>query len=260
MTYSPTPIPDTPQHDLEFFKVVGPLDSKQAALLYMQLQDAVRIAIHSGAFPHGFTLPPEREISERLAISRITVRKAISNLVDEGLLVRRQGSGTFVAGRIDKQFGKLSSFSEDMAAKGRTVTSQWLAREKANITTNEALAFGLSLDALVYRFRRVRCADGEPLAIELTTVPEFALPNEGAVVASLYDALTAQGQRPARALQRLRAVTFDQKQATLLGVEVGSPALYIQRRGYNAGGQMVEFTKSWYRGDAYDFVSEINGL
>lgn len=248
------------QQDSDFFTAIDALDSKQAALLYMQLQVAIRAAIHSGAFQQGYTLPPEREISERLAISRITVRKAISNLVEEGLLVRRQGSGTFVAGRIEKQFSKLSSFSEDMAAKGRSVTSQWLTREKANITTDEALAFGLSLDSLVYRFLRVRCADGEPMAIELTSVPDFALTSETAVIASLYDALTLQGQRPQRALQRLRAVLFDQKQAKLLGVKAGCPALYIQRHGYNANGQMVEFTKSWYRGDCYDFVSEIHGL
>jgi GntR family transcriptional regulator len=248
------------QHDSDFFAVIDGLDSKHSAPLYMQLQDAVRAAVQSGLFQHGYTLPPEREISERLAISRITVRKAISNLVEEGLLVRRQGSGTFVSRRIEKQFSKLSSFSEDMAAKGRIVTSQWLAREKANITADEALAFGLSLDAMIYRFRRVRFANGEPMAIELTSVPDFALPSETAVGASVYEALTVQGQRPQRALQRLRAVLFDQKQAALLGIEGGTPALYIQRHGYNASGQMVELTKSWYRGDCYDFVSEIHAL
>lgn len=246
--------------DSDFFVEIPSVDGVIATPLYMQLQEAVRIRIESGTFPPRYTLPPEREISTRLDISRITVRKAISNLVDLGLLVRQQGSGTFVTGRIDKQFGMLSSFSEDMAAKGRKVTSKWLTREKGSISTDEALAFGLSLGSAVYRFSRVRCADAEPMALELTAIADFALPSEAAVVSSLYDALTLHGQRPVRALQRLRAVLFDQHQADLLGIEAGSPALYIERRGYNSNGQMVEFTKSWYRGDAYDFVSEINGL
>ncbi len=224
----------------------------------MQLQDLIRTAIESGAFPPRLTLPAERDISEQLGISRVTVRKAISGLVEDGLLVRQQGSGTFVMSRIDKQFGKLSSFSEDMAAKGRMVTSKWLGRTKANISTEEALAFGLSLGSQVYRFRRVRYADAEPMAIEVTTIAETALPSETAVGASIYDALAQQGQRPVRAMQRLRAVLFEPAQAQLLGVEPGGPALYIERRGYNSKGLMIEFTKSWYRGDAYDFVSEIS--
>lgn len=244
----------------DFFVHIQLLKGDSPKPLYMQLQDSIRVAIESGEFPARFTFPPEREISEQLDISRITVRKAISTLVEDGLLVRQQGSGTFVTSRIEKQFGMLSSFSEDMTAKGREVSSTWLGREKANISTDEALAFGLSLGSSIYRFRRVRCADSEPMAIELTTLAEFALPNEMSVETSLYDALASVGQRPVRALQKLRAVLFDKSQAELIGVEPGSPALYIERRGYNSKGQMVEFTKSWYRGDAYDFVSEINGL
>jgi GntR family transcriptional regulator len=244
----------------DFFQAIQRPDGNLVSPLYMQFQDAIRSAIENGTFAARYTLPPEREISMNFGISRITVRKAISNLVDEGFLVRQQGSGTFVTGRIEKQFGLLSSFSEDMAAKGRKVTSKWLAREKVTISAEEALAFGSRLGISVYRFRRVRCADAEPMALEMTAIAEFALPNESAVVTSLYDALTKTGQRPVRALQRLHAVLFDQQQAELLEIEAGSPALYIERRGYNSTGQLVEFTKSWYRGDAYDFVSEISGL
>ncbi len=76
-------------------------------------------------------LPPERELAEELSVSRITVRKAIDGLVDEGLLIRRQGSGTFVAARIEKNFAKLTSFSEDMRARGREPRSVWLKRARA---------------------------------------------------------------------------------------------------------------------------------
>ncbi|PKP94337.1 MAG: GntR family transcriptional regulator [Alphaproteobacteria bacterium HGW-Alphaproteobacteria-16] len=245
--------------EFEFFDRIALNGAGRPGPLYLQLQDAIRGSIENGELLPRATLPPEREISARLDISRITVRKAISGLVEEGLLVRQQGSGTYVAARIDKQFAMISSFTEDMAASGRHVTSKWLDRSSGRITTEEALAFGQSLGSKVFRFHRVRCADGEPLAIETTTVPDFALPSVKLVNTSLYVALEAHGHRPVRALQRLRAVSLDANQAELLDVEVQSPALYIERRGFNARGQMVELTKSWYRGDAYDFVSEING-
>jgi GntR family transcriptional regulator len=244
---------------LDFFDRLALPAGDRPGPLYLQLQDAVRQLIEDGELRARATLPPEREISARLDISRITVRKAISGLVEEGLLVRQQGSGTYVAARIDKQYAAITSFSEDMAASGRSVTSAWIERASGRISSEEALVFGESLGSRVLRFHRVRCADGEPMAIEMTTVPNFALPSVDEVGASLYAALEAHGNRPVRALQRLRAVSFDAGQAELLGTELNAPALYIERRGFNAREQMVEFTKSWYRGDAYDFISEING-
>ena len=244
---------------LEFFDRIEMASGEKAGPLYLQLQDAVRQMIEGGDLKSRAILPPEREISARLEISRITVRKAISGLVEEGLLVRQQGSGTYVASRIDKQYSNITSFSEDMAASGRHVTSEWVERGSGRITSEEALVFGESLGSRVLRFHRVRCADGEAMAIEMTTVPSFALTSADEVGASLYAALEKYGNRPVRALQRLRAVSFDARQAEMLGTQVNAPALYIERRGFNARDQMIEFTKSWYRGDAYDFISEING-
>ena len=244
---------------IDFFERIRAIEPGTVPL-YMQLQHSIRGAIERGELKSRDILPPEREISSRLEISRITVRKAISGLVEDGLLTRQQGSGTFVAARIEKQFGLLSSFSEDMAMRGHKVTSTWLGREKVNISPDEALAFGLGLGAKVFRFRRVRCADGITMAVESATIAGFALPSEAAVQTSLYEALAKHANRPVRALQRLRAVLFDAEQARLLNVDPGSPALLIERRGFNSKGLLVELTKSWYRGDSYDFVSEVSGI
>ena len=107
---------------------------------------------------------------------------------------------------------------------------------------------------------RIRFADDIPMALEYSTISGFALPSLDAVDQSLYLALEAAGHRPVRALQRLRAVLFDGAHAALLGVEVGAPGLFIERRGYLEDGRPVEVTHSWYRGDAYDFVAELNAL
>ncbi|HEX6661660.1 MAG TPA: GntR family transcriptional regulator [Sphingomicrobium sp.] len=226
--------------------------------LYRRLQDALRRAIESAVIGPQDALPPERDLASEFGVSRITIRKALDGLVADGLLTRRQGAGTFVSGRVEKQFAKLTSFSEDMAARGRTPRSEWLLRGSGNVTPEESLILGLGPGAPVYRFHRIRFADDSPMAIEYSTIPGFGLASADAVQDSLYAALKAAGNRPTRALQRLRAVAVDGDRARLLGVEPGAPALYIERRGFLDDGRVVEATRSWYRGDAYDFVAELN--
>lgn len=242
-----------------FFNKVQAINPDHMAPLYVQLRDAIRVAIDTGKLQAREALPAEREISSQMQISRITVRKAISDLVEEGLLIRQQGSGTFVSSRVEKQFTVISSFSEDMAARGRKVQNRWLVRELRHITTDEALAFGQSPDSMIFSLARIRFADELPMAIENSSIAKFALTNELEDISSLYKSMQDTGNRPVRALQRMRAVLLDDQQAKLLDVANGSPALFIERRGFNAEGHMVELTKSWYRADSYDFVSEISG-
>ncbi len=228
--------------------------------LYKRLEERLRHAIESGALKPEQALPSERDLAEDFAVSRITIRKALEGLVGSGLLVRRQGAGTFISGRVEKSFSKLTSFSEDMAARGRSSRSEWNSRSEGAVTPDESLMLGLSPGTPVYRFNRIRYADDFAMALEYSTIPGFALPSLAVVRGSLYEALNAAGTRPVRALQRLRAVLFDGPQAQLMGIEPGAPGLLIERRGFLDDGRAVEMTQSWYRGDAYDFVAELNAL
>ena len=245
-----------------FAQLIGPLDEQSRAPLYQQLRRALRDAIEDSRLAPEEALPPERELAEEFGVSRITVRKAVDALVEEGILNRRQGAGTFVAShpesRVEKSFSKLSSFSEDMISRGRRPESVWLSRASGTVTPEESLTLGLSPGSQVYRFNRIRYADGEPMALEYSTVPGFCLPSETAVEESLYETLERFGARPVRALQRLRAVLFLGEKAKLLGVLEGSPGLLIERRGFLRDGRPVEITQSYYRGDAYDFVAELS--
>src|SRR5438132_9147212 len=112
-------------------QAVGKLDESSSLPLYQQLQRALRHAIETRVLGPDDALPPERDLATELSVSRITVRKAIDGLVNEGMLVRRQGSGTFVRARVEKNFSKLTSFSEDMRARGRTPRSVWLRDRKS---------------------------------------------------------------------------------------------------------------------------------
>ncbi len=238
-------------------QAVGPLPESSNLPLYQQLQRALREAIDRRILESDDALPPERELAEEFGVSRITVRKAIDGLVSEGLLVRRQGSGTFVRGRVEKNFSLLTSFSEDMRARGRNPRSEWLKRASGTVTPEESLTLRSSPGTPVYRFNRLRFADDAPMSVEYATIVAACLPSLDAVESSLYEALERAGNRPVRALQRLRAVLLTREQAELLCAKPGDAGLLVERLGFLQGGRAIEFSQSYYRGDTYDFVAEL---
>lgn len=224
---------------------------------YQHLRRTLQHAIENGELEPQQALPGERDLAKLLDVSRVTVRKAISGLVAEGLLVQRQGAGTFVAERIVKSFSLLTSFTNDLRARGLDPRSRVIEHGIGEVTPEEAMALNLSPGTLVVRSYRLRTASGQPLALERTTVPQSVLPDSAEIGLSLYEAFAARDVRPVRALQRLRAIAFDAEQASLMQLPEGSPGLFIERRAFLADGRVVEFTRSFYRGDAYDFVAEL---
>lgn len=239
-------------------QVLRALDPASPQPLYLQLQQSLRAAIEQRILNPDQALPSERQLAIDLAVSRITVRKAIDGLADEGLLQRRQGAGNFVCKRIDKNFAKLTSFSEDMRARGRVPSSVWLKKGQGTVMPEEALKLALSPGTLVYRFHRLRYADEAPMVIETATVAASALPSLEAVDHSLYEALALAGNRPVRALQRLHALLLSDEQARLLQAKPRDAGLLVERLGYLRDGRAVELSQSIYRGDTYDFVAELS--
>ncbi len=236
------------------------LSSLSATPLYLQLADMIRNQIRDGGIRTGEALPSERELSDAVGISRVTVRRAIETLLREGLLSRRHGSGTYIAPRIEQPAALLAGFSADMRNRGLTPGSHWLDRSAGLPTPDEAMTLALSIDQPVLRFARVRMADGEPLAIERAVVPAQFLGSVDDVQDSLYAALDLREARPVRGLQRLQASLATTAEARLLSVPVGAAILRIERRGFLANGTPVEFTRSAYRGDRYDFITEVREL
>jgi GntR family transcriptional regulator len=225
---------------------------------YQHLRRTLQHAVENGEFKPGQALPGERELGKLLDLSRVTVRKAIAGLVGDGLLVQRHGAGTFVAERIVKSFSKLTSFTDDLRARGLDPKSVFLDRSVGEVTPEEAMALNVSPGTQVVRYYRLRTAGDQPLALERTAVPQSVLADPSMVGNSLYEAFAERGIRPSRALQRLRAIAFDAEQARLMQLPEGSPGLFIERRTFLEDGRVVEFTRSFYRGDAYDFVAELH--
>lgn len=234
--------------------------AQSGAPLYLQLKKSIEDAVNRGVIGPGDALPSERDIASKADISRVTVRKAVQDLVKGGVLVQRHGSGTFVAPRmerVEQSLSRLTSFTEDMARRGMSVHSQWLDRGLYTPSPEEMMVLGLSASELVARVARLRIANETPLAIERAALSARLLPDPGAVVSSLYAALQTTGNRPVRAVQRISAANLGETDARLLEVAPGSAGLHIERISYLASGKVIEFTRSIYRGDAYDFVAEL---
>ncbi|WP_110886774.1 GntR family transcriptional regulator [Deinococcus yavapaiensis] len=236
--------------------------------LYLQVEARLRQGLAIGTWPADQALPPERQLAEELGVSRRTLRKALERLEDEGAVIRKRGSGTYAASipaqdedvpRLHRPLQTLTSFTEDMRARGHTVTSRWLIREITAATPDEALALAISPTARVARLKRLRFADDEPVGVELAVLPAEIAPEPEKIEHSLYSYLDVTNSRPVRALQHIRAMLMPAKEAELLQIPPTEPALFTRRVTYHASGRPIEFTRSFYRADRYDFVVEIGG-
>ncbi|MFT4161287.1 GntR family transcriptional regulator [Shinella sp.] len=225
--------------------------------LYRQLGRALKTAIDESVLKRGAVIPSERDISTGLGLSRVTVRKAIDNLVSDGLLDRRQGAKTVVSSRLEKSLATMTSFSEDMRSRGLEPGCVWISREISRPSPAEMMALGIPGHEKVVRLRRLRTADTMPIAIETATLPARFVPDPEAIGASLYEYLAAHGAMPVRAMQRMQAKPATEEERRLLVTPEGTSLLTMERRCFLADDQIVEFTQTKYRGDVYDFVIEL---
>ncbi|MEM9583705.1 MAG: GntR family transcriptional regulator [Pseudomonadota bacterium] len=234
--------------------------NRSAGPRYVQLRQRLQAGIEDGILAPNSSLPPEREIAEITDLSRVTVRKAIQELVREGTVEQRQGSGSFVrepVTRVEQSLSQLTSFTEDMDRRGLETTSKWLERGIFMPSPDEVVALGLAAGDQVSRIYRLREAGGRPMALERAALPLDILPNPTAVTTSLYELLEQSGMRPIRAVQKISAINLEAEEAGLLNVAEGTAGLRIQRTSYLHSGRVAELTRSIYRGDAYDFVAEL---
>lgn len=248
---------------------VIPLDPASATPAYLQVAQGLAARIESGALEGGTALPAERDLAGTLGLSRVTVRQALALLARQGLLTRRHGSGTFVnapdPGAVTpppRPLGLLTGFSDDVRSRGGVPGARVLSFEEGRPTGQEAMTLALSPQDRVYRLRRLRTADGEPLAVEESTLPAGVVgPLTAADVtdASLYALLAARGLSPVRAVRHLRAVNAESPLAGWLGVPPGAALLATERVSWAASGRPVEHAHAHYRGDRYDFVMELHG-
>jgi GntR family transcriptional regulator len=232
-------------------------DERSTAPLYVQLAQKIAQAIRAGRYPAAEALPSERMLSESLALSRVTARKAIDQLVEQGLVVRRRGSGNYIAPRIEQPLSNLTSFSEQLQQRGYKPGSRWLKRAIVSASADEQMSLALSPNSKVARLERLRLADDVVMAYEVSVLPQSVVPRPEAIGDSLYEFLDASGKAPSRALQHIRAMNASGELARQLDVPEGQAVLFITRIAYLESGEAVELTHSYCRSDHYDFVAEM---
>ena len=220
--------------------------------LYTQLVGIIKHHISSGTLAVGDLLPSEAELCRALDISRNTVRQAIGELEEEGLVVRKRGKGTFVADPHTNRRGVRYSFTTEVSSMGKSPSSTLVEFEV--ITASPAICRTMELKegTNVYRFTRIRNVDGLPLILETSYYPQFIFPHltrEMVETHSFYSLLYHVGIVPFAADDSYEAVVLDQQQATLLGVAEGSCAFFHQRRTKTEDGRIYEYTRSYIRGD-----------
>ena len=227
---------------------------------YQQLAGHLAGAIRAGLLSPGDQLPPERDLADLAAVSRVTVRKAVGQLVAVGLIEQRRGSGSFVeaqAPRLQQSLSSLISFTENMKARGKASSSQIISQGLFMPRPDETVTLGLSAGHRVARVQRLRSADGVAMALETSSLPEDILPQPEQVTKSLYAVLRERRCAPFRAIQRVTASNLTVEDARQLNMSHGAAVLDIVRTGYLASGRPIEFTRGLYRSDLYDFVSEL---
>ncbi len=240
-------------------RIFGEPDSLKdnATPLYLQLIALIQQAIDIGTLNRGSGLPAEREIAQYMKVSRVTVKRAISELVTAGLLVQRQGAGTFVAERMLHKLDRLNSFSEVIESVDKHPDSLWIERGIGLANREEQTRLQLESGAEVVRMFRVRMADDTPVALEYAVVPRQFLKTPFDVTGSLYEALASAGCRPVKAIQKLRAVALEESYADYLNIDAGIPVIVMERRGLLADNTPVEYSRSHFLGDTFEFVTEV---
>jgi GntR family transcriptional regulator len=230
--------------------------------LYAHVESVLAGDIADGNLPPDTQLPPEEGLMERFKVSRTTVRKAIQNLAERGLVEVRRDKGTFVAQpRITQELTELTSFAEDMQVLGRNPTARLL--DKRTLTADETVARHLALapGTPVVRFRRVRLADGVAMSFDETYLPrdvgEKVAENDldaepiFALLEDKYDTPLVEAE------YKLEAAAADPIAAEALQVPTGSPIFLIERTSYTTGNRPVDYERLFYRGDLIRFVTRL---
>ena len=241
------------------------VDKQSPLPRYYQLKEIIRDMIENEQLKSGDTVPTERELCEYHEISRMTARKAITELVHEGLLFREQGKGTFVAEpKVRQNVSELIGFTEEMNRKGLTVETKILDFNIKKPTTKIMKYLKLEDSDMVFEILRLRIVEGEPYAIEKAWIPEkyakgFKI--EELESHSLYKVLEGKyGIKISHGKQSMEPIILTAYESSLLGVREDMLGLLFERRTFTDDVAPVEFTKSVYRSDRYKFEITLDRL
>jgi GntR family transcriptional regulator len=226
--------------------------------IYIQIRESLRADILQGLLKRGEQLPSENDLALRYKVSRMTIRQSIEDLVDEGLLYRRHGVGTFVAyPHLQRDHTRLTNFFDKAEAEGLEVQAKLLKLEVIPAKPRVAEALDIPAGSHVIRVKTLRFVNNSPVTVHDAYIPHMLFPNilnENLEVQHLWSLYEKAGYRVKRAVQKLEAREASKEVASLMKIKEGAPVLFKERTVYADDGTPVEFTYCYNRGDMYSLT------
>lgn len=221
--------------------------------IHVQIREIIRSKIEDGEYKPGEEIPPETQLAKFYGLNRLTVRNAITALVNEGLLKRVQGKGLFVAGRLtERNLGKLGGFTQTTRAKNVIPGRKLLYRTRRPAGIKYSRILSVPPESELFYIRRLFLANNEPVSIEDTYIPCDVCPDLGKVdlgVFSLYEIFGYHGIVLKEARQTMSLTTLSPKENHLLKLMADTPVLLFEYISYNTSGRAMEFNRSYTRSD-----------
>lgn len=235
------------------------LDRLSPVPLYFQLSQELERAISEGVLKPGDRIETEVEIAERLGLSRPTVRQAIQDLVNKGMLVRRRGVGTQVVHSQLRRSMELTSLFDDLKSADKKPTTQVLSLSTVPADTTVSTALNIAEGTPVLAIKRLRSVRNEPLAIMHNWLPKdlVDLTKEDLERAGLYEMLRSNGIQMRVANQRIGAKAANAAEARILDIKPNSPLLTMERTSFDESGKAIEYSSHCYRADGYSFETTL---
>lgn len=238
------------------------LDENSPTPLYFQLQELIATTIKASNWGLNCQLPSERELATMYGLSRMTVRQAMTALVNDGLVVRRRGKGTYIAPpKLEYGLLHLTSFAEDMKQRGLRPSTRLIAVRQLTAIGKTARVMGLTPGSVITLIERIRLANDQPMAYELCHLPQERFPNileEEVNDGSLYDfILNKYNVKPFKAEQTCEATIASPREADFLQIKSGAPLLLLERVSRDNNDRVVEFARALVRGDKYKFSVDL---
>ncbi|HEL0699539.1 GntR family transcriptional regulator [Streptococcus equi] len=228
---------------------------------YIKIHDAIKKDIEKEVWTIGSRLPSERDLAEHFEVSRMTLRQAITLLVEEGILERRVGSGTYVAShRVQERMRGTTSFTEIVNSQGRKPSSKLISYQRQLASDTEINQLHLEESDYVIRMERIRYADKVPLVYEVASIPEKFIKNvkKTDITEHFFQTLTSNGYEIGKSQQTIYAKIASERIASYLEVAKGHAILALTQVSFFTDGRPFEYVRSQYVGDRFEFYLENN--
>lgn len=228
--------------------------------VYIQIHNQLKKDIEAGKWSIGDRIPSERELALNFEVSRMTLRQAVQTLVDEGILERRIGAGTYVANRkVQEKMSGVTSFTDLMTAQGKTPSSKTISFHIANPSLSESEKLQLKDGEQVLRMERIRYADNVPICFEVATVPQSLVVDfsKAEITSSFYKTLEEKGgYQMGGAQQTVSAQLASERIAEYLDIKRNGSILRLRQVSFLNDGTPFEYVRTQYVGERFEFYLE----